>query len=119
MTCRAFERAPRVPIVGPPAVSMFNERLRVSLSFLGGIIALRALDAASKYPLSIPARSKNSQEVWDAPWSPWVGALGKPEGFQVDGVGRKTEFRRGCLSEVPNRAPIPMGGRVPLDFCLS
>ena len=82
-----------MPIVGAPAVSMLNERLRVCLSLLDDIIALCAMNAFSKYPFSIPVHATNSQEVWDAPWSPWVGVLGMPGGFQAGGGGRKSEFR--------------------------
>ena len=48
--CRASDEAPHVPITGTSAVLMFTEKLQVDSLFLGGLIALRAMDVFSKYP---------------------------------------------------------------------
>ena len=44
--CKAFEKAPHIPISGMPTVSMFNERLQMDLLFLGDIIALHIMDVS-------------------------------------------------------------------------
>ena len=58
--CRAFEKAPHVPIAGTPTVSKFNGKLHVDLLFLGDSVALRTTDILSKCSLVVPARPKNS-----------------------------------------------------------
>ena len=78
-TCKAFEKAPRIPISGTSPVSMFNERVQMDLLFLDDIIALRIMDVFSKYPILTRVRSKNPQEVWDAFISSWVGVFGAPK----------------------------------------
>ena len=50
-TCKAFEKAPHIPIAGTSTVSMFNERLQMDLLFLDAIIALRIMDVFSKYSI--------------------------------------------------------------------
>ena len=61
--CRSFDDAPHVPVAATSAVSDFNEELQVDPLFFYSIIALRAMDVVSKHSLSIPATSKNLQEV--------------------------------------------------------
>ena len=46
--CKAFEKAPHIPISGTSAVSMFNERLQVDLFFLDDVVTLRIMDVFSK-----------------------------------------------------------------------
>ena len=62
---RAFDKAPHVPNAGTCAVSMFCEKVRVDLLFLGDLIVLHAMDMFSEYSLLLPVHSKNPQEVWD------------------------------------------------------
>ena len=61
--CRAFDKAPHLPVAGASSVSCFNERAQVDLLFLDDIIAVHAMDVFSKYPLLRPVKSKNPQEV--------------------------------------------------------
>ena len=82
--CRAFDRAPHVPVTGSPKVSTFNEKLQVGLLFLHGIIVLRVTDVFSKYSLPMPVRPKNPQEVRDSFASLWVGVFGPPKCVQMD-----------------------------------
>ena len=74
--CCASDKAPHVPIAGTPAVSKFNGKLQEDLSFLDGIIAMRAMDGYSKYSLLAPALSGNLQEVRDAVCGAWTGVFG-------------------------------------------
>ena len=76
--CRAFDKAPHIPIAGPTAVSAFNEKVHVDLLSLGDLVMARAMDVFSKYSLLRPAQSENPQEVWDAFCAGWLGALGPP-----------------------------------------
>ena len=52
--CRAFDKAPHLPVAGTSSVSCFNERIQVDLLFSGDIIAVHAMDAFSKYSLLHP-----------------------------------------------------------------
>ena len=61
--CRAFDKAPHLPIAGTSSVSCFNERVQVDLLFLDDIIAAHAMDAFSKYSLLHRVKSKNPREV--------------------------------------------------------
>ena len=56
---RACDKASHIPIASTSTVSTANEILQVDLSFLDDAIALRAMDAYSKYSISRPARSEN------------------------------------------------------------
>ena len=62
---RAFGQASQIPIAGTPTAPAFNGELQVGLLFLDDAIALRAMDAYSKYPLLIPALPASPQKVWD------------------------------------------------------
>ena len=62
--CRASEAAPRVPIAGTSAVSMFNEEVQVDLLFSDDLVAAHAMDVFSRYSLLRPDQAKNPQEVW-------------------------------------------------------
>ena len=98
--CRAFDKAPRIPIAGTSTASAFNEKLQIDLLFLGDIIALRIMDMFSKYSLLIPARSKNPQEVRDAFCNSWLSVFGQPKGIQLDeGGGWKNEILLDLCSE--------------------
>ena len=46
--CRAFDKASELPIAGAPAALTFNEEIQADLLLLGDVIALRAMDAASR-----------------------------------------------------------------------
>ena len=61
--CRAFDKAPHVPIAGASAVSMFNEKAQVDLLFLGDLVVAHAMDVFSKYSLLRPEQSKNPQAL--------------------------------------------------------
>ena len=47
--CKAFNRAPYVPISGTLTVSVFYEKAQVDLPFLGDLIAMRAMDLFPRY----------------------------------------------------------------------
>ena len=49
--CRAFDKAPHLPIAGTSSVSCFNERVQVDLLFLDDILAAHAMDVFSKYSI--------------------------------------------------------------------
>ena len=57
--CRAFDKAPHVPIAGASAVSTFNEKVQGDLPFLGDLSVLHAMDMFSKYSLRLPVPPKN------------------------------------------------------------
>ena len=82
--CGALDKAPNVPPRNPCLI----KKMQVDLVFLDDPIALRATDVPSKYPLLIPFRSKNTQEVWNASRHARVGVLRPPPGIQMDG-GRR------------------------------
>ena len=73
-----FDKAPHVPFAGASTVSMFDGKLRVDLPFFDDTIALHATDFSSKYPLLIPAMSKNPQGVSDAFCVSRIGVFGQP-----------------------------------------
>ena len=90
--CRAFDKAPHLPIAGTSSVSCFNERVQVDLLFLDDIIAARAMDVFSKYSLLHRVKSKNPQEVRDVFCAGWLGTFGPPKCLQMDEGGeRKNE----------------------------
>ena len=64
-TCRAFRKAPHVPIAGTSTESMANEKAQVYFLFLDDIIALLALDVFPMYSLLLPVKYKIPREVWD------------------------------------------------------
>ena len=101
--CEAYcsvHKAPHVPIATTPTVSMSNEKLQVDLLCSDDTIVLRATDACSKFPLSMPVRSGNPHGVWDAFWSAWGGVFGQPTGFRADeGGGWMNEIWPGLCSE--------------------
>ena len=68
-------------------MSMFDRKLRVDLPFLDDTIAFHATNFSSKYPVFIPARSKNSQEVSDASCDSRIGVSGQLPSIQMRGVG--------------------------------
>ena len=77
--CKAFEKAPHIPISGTSSVSMRNERLHMDLLVLGYIIALHIMDVFSIYSILARARSKIPQEIWGAfrcLWRPQMFAAG-------------------------------------------
>ena len=74
--CRAYDKAPRVPIAGTSTVSMRNEKLQAGLPSSDHVVALHAMDGYSKSPLSIPARSGNPQKVRGAFCDAWIGRDG-------------------------------------------
>ena len=53
--CRAFDKAPHIPIAGTTTVSAFNEKVQVDLLFLGDLIVAHAMDVFPKYSLLHPA----------------------------------------------------------------
>ena len=62
-TCRAFDKAPRVPIVGASTASAFSEKVQVGLLFLDDISALRAMEMFPGYSLLPSVHCKNPQGV--------------------------------------------------------
>ena len=86
-TCKAFERAPRIPISGTSTVSMFNERLQMDLLFLEDIVALHFMDVSSKYSIPTRVRPKNPRTVWDAFLSSRVGVFGTAKCLHSDEGG--------------------------------
>ena len=77
--CRAFAKAPRIPISGTLSVSMPNGRLQMDLIFSDDIIALHIMDVFSKYSILARARSEYPQEAWDASLPSWRGSLAPPK----------------------------------------
>ena len=77
--CRAFDKAPRIPIAGTTTVSAFNGKVQVDLLFLDDPIVVHAMDVFSKYPPLHPAKSENPQEVWGVFCAGWLGAFGPPK----------------------------------------
>ena len=49
--CQASGRPLRLPVAGTSLVSSRNEKVRADFRFVGDIIALRAMDLHSNYPL--------------------------------------------------------------------
>ena len=84
---RALDMAPRVPIAGTSAVSMFNEKVQVDLPFSGDPIVEHAMDVFSKNSLLRPVQSENPQEVWDVFRAGWLGPFGPPKCIQMNGGG--------------------------------
>ena len=84
---RSYEKAPHVPIAETSTVSMFNEKLRPDLAFLGDLIALHAVDVFSKFSLLIPVRSMCHQEVRDAICGAQIGVFVQPKSIQMDEGG--------------------------------
>ena len=82
--CRAFDKAPRAPIAGALAASMFYEKLRAGLLFLADLIALDAMDAFPEYSFLKPVRLKNPREVWGAFRNSRIGVFGPLQGIQTD-----------------------------------
>ena len=100
-SCKAFDKAPHIPISGTSTVSMFKERLQMDLLFLDGIIALHIMGVFSKYSILTRVRSKNPQEVWDAFISSWVGVFGPPKCLHLDeGVNGKMISGETCVWNV-------------------
>ena len=96
--CRAFDKAPHIPIDGTTTVSAFNEKVQVGLLFLGALIVAHAMDVFPKYSALQPAQSKNPQEVWGVFCAGWLGAFGPPKCIQMDEGGEwkneiRTDFR--------------------------
>ena len=85
--CRAFSRAPHVPIAGASTVSAFNAKLQVDIPPLGDIIALHVMDVFPKFPLLAPVRSKNPQEVGDASANLRIGICGPPKCIRMHAAG--------------------------------
>ena len=76
-----------MPIDGTSTVAMFNEKLQAGVSFLGDNIALRAMDAVSKYSVLIPARSKIPQKVRDTSRKSGIEVFGPPQCSLMDEGG--------------------------------
>ena len=62
---RAFDKEPHAPIAGMSTAATSNEKLQADLLFLDDVIASHAMDVFSEYPLLIPVRTKNPEEVWN------------------------------------------------------
>ena len=71
--CQALEEAPQPPAAGTSIAATFSKKLDVDFLISDDILALHVTDVFSEYSLLIPARAKNSPEVWDALRSSWVG----------------------------------------------
>ena len=54
--CRAFNKAPHIPIAGASTVSAFKEKFQADLLPLDDAGALRAMEVCSKFSFSISAR---------------------------------------------------------------
>ena len=63
---RAFDEASRVPTFGVSTASMFNEKLRLDLLFLGDLIALQTMDVFPQRSLVMRELSENSRGAWGA-----------------------------------------------------
>ena len=85
--CRPFGAAPHVPIAKTSTLPMFNGELQVDPLFLGDLIALRVVDAFSKYPHLLPVRSKTPEEVRDASYGAWIAIFGQPKCIRMDEGG--------------------------------
>ena len=74
--CRAFAKAPRVPVAGTSTVSTSTGKSQLDLLFLDDSIALRDIDVLPKYSLLIPVLSENPKGVSEAfckcvDWGSW------------------------------------------------
>ena len=85
--CRAFDKAPHVPVAGTSAAATFNGKLKADLSFSADVIALHIMGASSESSPLIPVRTESPQEVPDAFCSSWVGVFGPPVSVQIGGGG--------------------------------
>ena len=56
--CRAFDKAPHIPIAGSATAPAFNEKVQAALLFLDDLIVARAMDVFSKYSLLHPVQTK-------------------------------------------------------------
>ena len=93
--CRAFDKAPHIPIVGTSTAPMFNEKVQVGLLIPGETFALHALDMCPKYSLLLPGRSATPRKVRNVSCRGWLGIFGPPESIQMDeGGGGRMRFRR-------------------------
>ena len=105
--CRAFDKAPHVPVAGTSTVSMSNGNLQVDLVFPANLIALRAMQISPQYSLIAPARPKNAQEGWAALSGTRIGVFGQPQRIQMDEGG---EWKNGV------RAALGWERRLMLQF---
>ena len=85
--CRAFAKAPRVPVAGTSTVSTSTGKSQLDLLFLDDSIALRDIDVLPKYSLLIPGRQKTPQEVSGGFPRSRIGVFGRPQSTQMDGGG--------------------------------
>ena len=82
--CRAFDKAPHVPIADTPVAPMSHRKLHVGLPFLGDIYALHAMDVCSKHSLLLLGKSQNPQEVWGAFCGGCMDVFGQLRSIQMD-----------------------------------
>ena len=98
--CRAFDKAPHVPIAGTTTVSSFNKKVQVDLLLLDDPIVVYAMDVFSKYSLLRLAQSENPQEAWGVFCAKWLGTFGPPKRIQMDEGGEwKNEIRMDFCAE--------------------
>ena len=64
--CKAFDKAPHIPIAGTTTISAFDEKVQVDLLVLDNLVTLHAMDFFLRYSMLLPASSEKSLEAWDA-----------------------------------------------------
>ena len=89
IACRAFGRAPQVPLAGTSTASMVNEKLQIDLLSLGDIAALRVMDVAPTYSFLAPARPANPPGAWDFSSASRFGIFGPPKCIQMGEWARR------------------------------
>ena len=85
--CRAFDKAPHLPVAGTTMVPLFNEMVQVGLLFLDAGVALRAMDLNSKDSVLVRVRSKNPLEAWVAFLGSRISVSGRPRSIEMDAGG--------------------------------
>ena len=108
--CRAFGRAPHLPIAGTSAVLMFNGKLQVDLLFLGDIIALHVMEVFPSIRFYRRCAPKTLKKF---------GMPLQTFGSGFSGHRNVLRWMQGANGEMlfgaKNGDPFSMGGRAPLD----
>ena len=87
--CRAFDKAPHIPIAGATAVSAFNEKVQVDLLFVDDLVVVHAMDVFRSTPFV--ARRKPKIPMKSGAFFALVGWRHLVPQAHSDGRGRRVE----------------------------
>ena len=100
-TCKRYNQAPPLPIVGLPLSTKFNEVVIMDIKLYQGTPLLHLIDSCTRFSASAVLKSKKAEVVVENMFKMWISLFGCP-----------LEFRSGNSSEFDNEQFRDLGETV-------